>query len=53
MENTTKPGKPPWSAPKLRRYKLTDQEVDKLRKADDPMRELWAMKPELTKGVSN
>ncbi len=52
MENTAKPAKPAWSAPKLRRYKLTDQEVNQLREAEDPMRELLAMKPELTTGVS-
>lgn len=53
MENTAKPAKRAWSAPKLRRYELTEQEVEKLRKADDPMRELLAMKPELTKGASD
>jgi hypothetical protein len=38
-----------WSTPTLRRYDLTDQELDLLRKAEDPMRELLAMKPELAK----
>jgi hypothetical protein len=53
VENTVKPAKCAWSAPKLRRYELTEKEVEQLRKADDPMRELLAVKPELMKGASD
>lgn len=48
MEDRAKPTKRAWSAPQLRRYELTDQELEQLRRAEDPMRELLAMKPELT-----
>ena len=46
VEDTARP-KRVWSTPKLRRYDLTNKELDQLRAAEDPMRELLAMKPEL------
>jgi hypothetical protein len=46
VEDTARP-KRGWSTPKLRRYDLTNKELDQLRAAEDPMRELLAMKPEL------
>ena len=49
MDDTAPQAKRAWSTPTLRRYDLTDQELDRLRKAEDPMRELLAMKPELAK----
>ena len=48
MEDRAKPAKRKYSAPQLRRYELTDQERDQLRRAEDPKQELLAMKPELT-----
>lgn len=49
VEDRPRPAKRAWSAPQLRRYELTEQELGQLRRAEDPMRELLAMKPELTR----
>lgn len=49
MEDSAKSAKRAWSTPQLRCDKLTDQELEQLRRAEDPMRELLAMKPELAR----
>ena len=53
MEDKAEPAKRAWRKPQLRRYELTDEELDQLRRAENPMRELLAMKPELTRGNPN
>jgi len=49
VDNTLKPTKRAWSTPTLRHYHLTEEELGRLRKSGDPMRELLTMKPELVK----
>ena len=53
MDDRTGRAKLAWSTPKLRRYELTGEEMDELRKAEDPMRRLLALKPELAKRRSS
>ena len=49
-ESDHKPAKKPWTAPTLRNYELTEDEIAKLRTAKDPMALLFEMKPELKEG---
>ena len=53
MDDRTEGPKLAWSTPTLRRYELTDEEMDELRKAEDPLRRLLALKPELAKRRSS
>lgn len=53
MDDKAMPAKRAWSTPTLRRYDLTEEELDQLRKSADPIRELLVMKPELTKSRSS
>lgn len=45
-KNDLNPPKKPYSAPKLRRFDLTQEEADRVRKSDDPMAELLKLKPD-------
>ena len=45
-----KPGKKPWKAPVLRKFKLTEDEVVQLRASADPMALLLKIKPDIKAG---
>lgn len=43
-------GRKPWKTPRLRKLELTEDEIARLRAAEDPMALLVEMKPELNRG---
>lgn len=45
-KDNQKAARKPYSAPKLRKFELTDDEAARLRASGDPMAELLKMKPD-------